>query len=339
VNSALGDLARRLKEAGRIEAQDVLDLRRAVYGGETALDQDEVQALVGLETGVPERCPEWGDFFADVLTDFMVRQSDPEDYVDEPKARWLMGLMEGPIGEAGLQALGRIVETAFQIPPAFDDFILAKTKAAVIAQGRVSAAHVELLRRLVFGIDLQVSREEANVLFEINDACRDGANDPSWTDFFAKAIADCLTAASPFHAESRDDALRDEAWLNEREGVGDFFKHMGKGPDFTGAARDVLTPYSDDRAEWSAAEADAETAEAAAAPITDDEAKWLIGRLTHGALSEPERRLIQMLKAQAGEVSDLLKPLLDAAGPSASPPAEAAESPPGAFGHRKTAPA
>jgi hypothetical protein len=339
VNSALGDLAGRLKETGRIEAKDVLDLRHVVYG-EDAIDQDEIEALLSLELVVAQRCPEWGDFFADALTDFLVHQSDPEDYVDEGKAQWLMQRMNGPLSDSGLQALGRIAETALQVPPAFASFALAKTKAAVIAKGWVSAAHVALLRRLIFAGDLLVSREKADILFAINDACRSGANDESWADFFAKAIADCLTAASPFRAPNREDALRDEAWLAEREGVGDFFKHMAQAPDVLGAARDVLDPFADGRAEWSAAEASAETDEAAAAPITDDEAKWLISRLTHGPLSEPERRLIRMLKTQARQVSDLLKPLLDAASPSeASPAASAAPPSASVFGHRKAAPA
>jgi hypothetical protein len=56
-----------------------------------------------------------------------------------------------------------------------------------------------------------------------------------------------------------------------------------------------------------------ETAEDAAAAIDEDEARWLTGRLGQGELSAAEARLIELLKAHATQVSDLLKARFDAA--------------------------
>ncbi|HEX3920077.1 MAG TPA: hypothetical protein VHW60_22290, partial [Caulobacteraceae bacterium] len=52
--------------------------------------------------------------------------------------------------------------------------------------------------------------------------------------------------------------------------------------------------------------------EAAAAPITDEEAQWLMRRLGEGRITAAGHALVMRLKAQAGDAA-ALKPLFDAA--------------------------
>jgi hypothetical protein len=309
---ALSDLAQRLAGAGRITADDVLALRGVVYGA-PELEVEDLEALVKLDA-VAERAPAWGDFLAEAMTDFVVRQQDPRDYVDEAKARWAMAVIgDQPRLDSGLEALARMLEAADSAPECLEEFALDRTKAAVVAAGAVDAAHVALLRRLVFAAgsldNVGVSRAEADVLFDIDAACRGGANDPAWPDFFAKAVAESLTAVAPFHAETRDAALQDEAWLTRRESRGDFFRALVRVPAFgaaVAAVDEVLHPVRDMAREWAAPEAAIETAEAAAAPITDDEARWLLGRLGEGQPSAAGAALIALLKVHASEASALL---------------------------------
>jgi len=332
------DLVARLQAAGRIGADDVLALRGEIYGG-AEVTEDEMTALVALDA-VAERAPEWGELYAEAMTDYLVRQQEPRDYVDEAKAAWLMRVLPAELkADSGFEALARVLETAESAPAALDSFALQRAKAAVAARGAVSAADVVLLRRLVFaggGADnIGVSREEADALFDVDDACRGGANDPAWADFFGKAVADSLTAVSPFRLESREDASRDDAWLASRESKAAFMGHMfAHAPKVASALRDIFHPYADMAKEWAAPEAAMEAAETAAATVTDAEARWLTGRLGAGDLSEAERQLIELLKAHAVEVSDILKPRFDAASATAAHDWTAPT-----FGHRTKAPA
>ena len=352
MNVTLADIVGRLKAAGRIGADDVLSMRAQIYGAADKIEKDDLEALADLDTAAPDRPPEWGAFFAEAMTDYVVRQQVPEDYVDDGKADWTIALLSrgsGPTLDGGLEALARILDAATQAPDRLAAYGLDAAKARVIAKGRVEAEDVALLRRMVFAgageSNIGVSREEADALFDVNDACKAAANDPAWADFFARCVGDYLTAVSPFHLAGRDEARHEEEWLEGKDSLGHFMSGMVKAPDVKGAFREVFHPFQDEEDEWKAAADLMETQEAAAAPVTDDEARWLVGRLSHGALSEAETRLLTFLKGQAAQISPLLHPLLDAAPdpapePAAAPGWDADEDlfePAPVFGQRKVA--
>jgi hypothetical protein len=343
MNTELAAIAERLEAAGAITAPDVLNMRAQVYGVPEVL-ADDLEAMAALDRAVPRaRTPEWGEFFAEAMTDYVVRQQDPADYVDQAKSAWLMqtlGAADPLSADAALEALSRILTAANQVPADLVAYALARAKASVIGAGRIEAADVAALRRMVFAGggegSVGVGRSEAEALFDIDDACRAGANHPTWADFFAKAVADYLTSISPVHTESREDALRDEAWLESRESLSSFAAGLMRKPDIRGAMDEILHPYADEENEWRDAEAEIERSEADAATITDDEARWLIGRLGQGQLSDGERRLLSVLKIQASNVSPLLRPLLDAA--PAPTPAEPDLTEVPVFGQRRAVP-
>lgn len=316
MNPAFSDIVGRLKAAGRVTAEDVLAMRAQVYAAPQVARED-VEALIALDASAHDFAPEWGGFVGDAMVDYVVHQQDPEDYVDGSKAAWLVAACAGPLTKTGgVEALVRVLEAATDAPQSLEAFVLGKVKAAVIAAGRLAADDVALLRRLVFAGAgegaIGVTREEADALFDIDAAC--GANaDPSWPAFFAQAIDDALTAVSPFHVESREDAQRDDAWLASRPGLFDFFKQMVAKPDVGGAMEDILHPYEGERREWQAADDQMEADEAAAAPITDEEAEWLIQRLGGGPLSAGGHALVERLRAQVPDAATRLKPLIDAA--------------------------
>ena len=317
MNATLADLVGKLKAKGGIAADDVLMMRRAFYTPSLIATED-VEALTELDKAAPDRGPEWDDFFAGAVVDFVVHQQEPADYVDGAKSTWVMGVFGAELSsDAALEALIRIVEAAVTVPAELATFILGKLKAAIAAAGCVDAAGVTLLKRLVFAGggpgNVGVTREEADTLFDINDACREGANDGSWPDFFAKAVADSLTAVSPFSPESRDAAARDDAWLSERESPLAFAASMARAPDVRGAMHDILHPFADEADEWREPEAEIEAAESEAAAITEEEAKWLLGRLGPGGLGEPEQRLIDLLKSLSPPSLDRLSAVMSEA--------------------------
>jgi hypothetical protein len=343
MSAALNELAEPLLAAGAVTADDVLALRREVYS-EAQVSFEAIQALVTIEAAARDPAPEWVDFFAEALVDYMVHQADPPDYVDPGKADWLMGVVGAQSCPAStLEALTQVLEAASEVPANLASLVLEKVKGGVVAKGQVSAADAALLRRVIFAgggeANIGVSREEAEALFDVNDACAAGANDPTWNDVFAGAITDHLTAVSPFRLESRAEAERDEAWLEGPDSLGRFAAGMVKAPDVAGFVHDILDPAGAEEREWEAPVAAMEVAEADAAQITDEEARWLIGRLSRGALSAAERALIERLRVEAPQSSGLLQPLLGAGG-AGSPAANGEETEPAAdFGRRRAMPA
>jgi hypothetical protein len=325
MDAALDDIIGNLTRAGQISADDVLAMRAQVYGART-IDADEIRALAGLDAATGERAPEWGAFLAEAMTDYVVHQVDPPGYVVDEQGDWLMGLFPGGLKiDGSLQALVEVLDAADGVPARLDAFVLAGARAAMVAKGVLAAADVQLLRRLVFAGggegNLAVTREEADALFDIHDAARDAANDASWPDFFAKTVGASLVAVSPFTPGTRDEAVRDEAWLNKKDTLGGFVAGMLKTPDIAGAMHDVLHPFADEEQEWAGEETRFEAESAGAVVITDDEAKWLVSRLGQGQLSDAERHLIGFIRDQSPQVSPLLQPLLGGA-PTAPAPVE-----------------
>jgi hypothetical protein len=66
---------------------------------------------------------------------------------------------------------------------------LAQLKAEILEDGIIDADEVNALRERLYD-DGVIDQEEADFLFELNDAVSGRANDPSWGELFAQALAD-----------------------------------------------------------------------------------------------------------------------------------------------------
>ena len=127
--------------------------------------------------------------------------------------------------------LVKVLEKAQSSPPRLAGFALAQVKKAVIegdgplahggtlTPGKVGRAEAELMRRILYAFggdgNIAVTRAEAEVLFDINDATAEADNDPAWSELFVKAIANFMMAASGYDVPSRQEALHREEWLDE----------------------------------------------------------------------------------------------------------------------------
>lgn len=92
---------------------------------------------------------------------------------------------------------------------------LQELMADLLADGVIDAAEVAKLKEILYA-DGSIDKEEANLLFEINDAVTGKENDPSWESFFIQAISEFLLEdeVSPGEIDS------DEAeWLVEKIGA------------------------------------------------------------------------------------------------------------------------
>src|SRR5690606_18441371 len=113
-----------------------------------------------------------------------------------------------------------------------------------------------------------ITRAEAEVLFDINDATSDARNDPQWSDLFGKAIGNNVLYVSGYAVPTRQEALRREAWLDEPASIGDFYTRMVKG------VASVLAGYGVPEAITEHDAIHRQVDLASAERVDDDEAIW-----------------------------------------------------------------
>ncbi len=325
------DVFSRVKRSGKVTADDALASRRAVYGDDGAIAPGEIDMLFRIDEAASAADPAWSALLAEAGVDYIVHQRQPSGYIDEANAEWLVERIgrDGKVKTATeLELLVKVLEAARTSPPSLVQFALRQVQSAVvdgdgpladgrvIVPGRVDRAEADLLRRILyaFGGDggIAVTRAEAEVLFDINDATADADNDPAWLDLFVKAVANCIMAASGYVVPTREVALRREEWLDAPSGgVAGFFARM-----VSGGLRGVLEAYRapDDEDEWAERNARMDRAIATAEAVTDGEADWLAGRIGRdGSLHENEKALLRFIGNEAHDIHPALAPLIERA--------------------------
>ena len=225
-----------------IESSETSALRRWFYG-EGLLNQEDAEALFSVNAALRVTNAEFSRFFVETLTDFIVYQQRPTGRISAEKSAWLIERMGGADGlvatQAELELLVAVVEEAHEVPADLAAFALAQVKHAAItgegpaARGRVhfsrtvDAVDVELIDRLLHrgakAPGSAISRAEAEILFEIAEACT-GDNDEAWDCLFVEAIAGHLTgtalpAIGPFAVDLGRGGLVESGsadWLDAR---------------------------------------------------------------------------------------------------------------------------
>ncbi len=250
MTAALTDLASNLKDRARIGAEDVLGLRRLVWA-DASVSAEEADALMALNTACPVQAPEWIDYFVEVMTDYLVRQQQPEGYVDAAKAEWLMQWIDrdGRVDSRGeLELLVKIIETAASVPSSLRTYSLKQIEAAVLTgsgptrrechdgngtleAGSINATEVELLKRVIYAQGGTggwiVSTEEADMLFRLKDATLNANNAAGWSDLFVHAVANHLMAHRNYETLTRDEQIRIDAYAADTQvHIGRFFRRM-----------------------------------------------------------------------------------------------------------------
>lgn len=325
LNNAMSAMANKAK----LGDEDVLQLRQSVFA-DGVVQRREAEALFALDRAVPEKSKSWVLFFVEAVTDYLVNIEAPKGYISQDNAQWLIRTISsnGFVDtQTELEVLLRAMDKADSMPASLSAFALAQVKHAVLdgegplAQGRrcikgvVTADDVMMLRRVLYAYSgdgaLSISRDEAEVLFDINDATFDADNDPSWSDLFSKAIAFSLMAAGGHIPQSREKALTREEWLaDDSVNIGGFFSKMFA--NGLSGVRDAMAAPVGVEAAYSARNDAFERRNQIAEKIDAQEAAWLIDRIGRdGKFHENELALIAFLKAESHQLHPSLKPLLD----------------------------
>ena len=321
---------------GSIKDVDISRIRRVLYE-DGVISSDEAEILFRLNEGCALKDAAWADLFIEGITDYIVFQERPQGYVTASNGHWLIdrvaknGKIETKIE---LDLIVNVIDKARWAPVSLAKFALDQIKNAVItgtgplrtgtnlSQGRISAGEVDLLRRILyaFGGDghVAVTRDEADILFDIDEAVADSDPNPAWTDLFVKAVANVIMSASGYAVPSREEALRQEASLDHPEqktSILAFLLSMVQSN-----LQSVQDAYQSQTTEERAlAHLEHQRIEIITnEAITEVEASWLANRIGRdGHLSLSEQALVAYLKHESPNIHPVLLEAVDRLGHAA----------------------
>jgi hypothetical protein len=219
---------------GRICADDVLRLRRAIYQ-EGGIDREKAAALFRLNRDHPKHDPAWAEFYVEALCDFFYWRQGSDSALTEDAEQMLMewiGPAEAIDDGTELRLLLSLIFRTHGSSERFRAYVLVAVRHSVLHSsqalyghagrkpGVIDAADVEIIRKLVYGLGGQggmaISAAEADFLFDLNDATCGARNAPAWRDLFVKAVTMYLL----FAGDSPDRIDEAEAhWLIARIGA------------------------------------------------------------------------------------------------------------------------
>jgi len=324
MSSQASTFANELISRGSIKDAVVLRLRGMFYG-DGSISREEAALLFEINRRCPIQDGSWSPFFIEAMTDYVVTQAAPEGYVTTENATWLIGSItsDGTVGtKAELDLLVNVLERARWSPPSLVSFCLAQVKFAVatgegplragqpVEPGVIREAEVELIRRMVYAFggdgNVAVTRQEAEVLFEINDLVADAGLNAAWTELFVKAIANVLMHASGYTVPSREEALRSDAWLDER---GELSPSTMLKAIAAAGLDGVISAYREpSREERAILRLEEQRLEIIVGErVTCDEATWLAEQLGRdGRLTATEQALLEYLHAASPMIDESL---------------------------------
>jgi hypothetical protein len=323
-----------IKARGSIKDADVLKLRRSYYD-DGSITAEEAETILALNDACPVQDPAWADCFVETITDYVVEQAQPEGYLTVENAQWLIERIsrDGKVeSKTELELLVNVLDKARWAPQSLVRFALDQVKDAVLngtgplrsgkklEPGIVSEADVDLLRRILysFGSDgnIAVTKPEAEVLFDIEEATAEADNHPSWADLFVKAIANSVMAASGYATPPREIALARDAWLDRRGDLAIDNMLAGVATGLRGLFGGYREQTEEERAIARLTQQKIEIVTHEA--VTPAEATWLAERIGRdGKLTPNERALLLFLKAESPSIDPALQPLIDKASAAA----------------------
>lgn len=292
----------RVARLGEMSEEEVRRIVGEVYE-DGIVSRGEAEILFRLNDQLVSAEPQWTMRFTEAIKDYLITREPPEGWVTHEEATWLIAQVDHIGDQASLEEIDLLIHVLRHAEGAHEtlfDYAMKTVSQRIIKDGSASSDMVERMRYLVFARAGDgaswVSRNEAVILFQTNDAIAFAKNDPSWNDFFARAIANHLMARAHPNPVSEQEALRRENWVKDTSGspVGMFSKMVGSfGSDWF---KNVM--YSSEKAAEARMKA-ADAANRAAEKVTDDENAWLMKRLGwDNKVSPAEQALLEFLREE-----------------------------------------
>ena len=334
---AAEEIFARLEEKGAVAPEDVLALRRSIYGN-GVLTAGHVDAIFRVDQIIREECDPWREFYVDSLTDFFVWRSDPPKYITDDQGEFLIRnlLRDNKIaGITELELLVNLIHWAVSTPAELKVLVLEAVRDSVLfpdkalyATGRkagvITAVDVEMIHRTIYGRggfgDYTVSLPEADLIFELEDATAGAANADGWQGLLVKAIANYLMFPRGVPSVPTVEAYkRREAWLKERRGVGNMLKEISRNAVSLEKLKDGwkhMDTFGTKQRRAGAEQEQARMREAVSRESIDArEARWLADKIgANERVTENERALLRFIRENAPQIDPHLAKLMESLG-------------------------
>ena len=308
----------------QISDDEALDIRRKIMSPTKVLKHD-AEALIRLNEQVAEPTAVWKTLFIEAIADYMIDTTTSGYIVNDEKATWLIDAVQsdGRLDtETEFNLLIKIINKANIVSPKLEVYMLSAVKDAIIKgrgtwsesrqleAGKVTEDDVELLRRIMYAVGgeggIDISREEAEIIYDIHDATADADNHASWGDMFSKMMACYMMSGMSAIEVSEAEAIGRDVWLKSDEGLDFSIDNIVKGFSgfFKSEKRIDMTPAVLDEPLQSSLEA-----------ITEEEAYWLIDRINRdGRITPYEAKMLYYLKHECPDLHDALDEFIQSTG-------------------------
>jgi hypothetical protein len=312
-------LIRSVGADGFVSADDVIFLRKNVFA-DGVVSRAELAALFALAEKAPQGDKEWADYFAEAAADFFLREEEPHGYLTESEFEHLEAWISRDGAKASGLELGLLVslmEKATATPDAMADFAADQFRRLIADRKggpRISGADADLLRRFLYASaghgSIAITKDEAELLFDLHEMTASADNDASWPDLFIKAIAAHLMAHVGYRPLPREEALRLHDWVKDQTvNPAGFFGRM-----FSGGLAGIREAYGRKPSAAGRKNEDDAIAAAIAEQVTAQEADWLAGRIgKNGKFDDVERALLHYMRGLGADLPPKLAALVEKA--------------------------
>jgi hypothetical protein len=196
MTQSLTDFAAAITADGVVDAEEVAKIRERIFADDV-IDREEADFLFAINDAVStgNNDAAWTALFVEALTSHVLRDETSPDVLDEAEAQYLMEKIQGDqqVDATELALLVNICASATSSPASFQAFVLSSVKTAVLTDGVIDEAEVEMIRKVVYGsgggAGASVDRAEADFLFDLNEATSGKENHPAWKALFIEAIS------------------------------------------------------------------------------------------------------------------------------------------------------
>ncbi|MEQ9316388.1 MAG: hypothetical protein RLN72_11100, partial [Henriciella sp.] len=226
-------LMARIAHLGEMTEAEARRIVNDVYR-DGVVTRQEAENLFRLNDQLAERDPVWVERFIEAIKDFLLTREAPEGWITDEEADWLIsqtGRDDHVETASEIDLILSLLRFADGAPEALSRYCLEAISRRIIVNGVADEAMTERMRRALFApageASVWVSRHEATILFQTNDAVAEAPNAKVWNTLFAKAVLNHLVAAAHPDPTTEADALKREAWLKDTSvSVSGFFGRM-----------------------------------------------------------------------------------------------------------------
>lgn len=216
----LQELKTKILEDSIVDAEEITLIKETLLA-DGIIDRAEADFLFEINDAVTGKDNDAGyiPMFVELISDHVLKDETSPGVVDEDEAKYLMEKIgaDGKTDSAELALLVSVVSKGTDVHESLIAYTAEAITNTVLEDGVIDASEVQMISDFIYGeggsAGSGVSREEADLLFKLNDAVSGKENDPSWETLFVEAIT-----ASVLQDETSPGVIDDEeaAWLVER---------------------------------------------------------------------------------------------------------------------------